>query len=187
MHVCVHVMWRSHVVYLYIGIKPSSWWGRVERETWVVGVNSEILGGPRQTRRMLMKQNGRGLSSTLNWGNAGHIHEVLQEHSRSSMYRAMITQLCCKKKLSWVTCSMLSVINYDCSMIRKSDLHYWPMFIFRRLKINHDSNKFILEFWHHREHLLSCFLWKSGKMRSSGRTDAFQSYNQTLFPFLPGS
>jgi hypothetical protein len=27
---------------------------------------------------------------------------------------------------------------------------------------------------------LSCFLWKSGKMRSSGRTKAFQSYNQTF-------
>ncbi len=41
---------------------------------------------------------------------------------------------------------MLSVIDYDYSMIRKTDLQYRPMFIFRRLKINHDSHELILEF-----------------------------------------
>ncbi len=38
------------------------------------------------------------------------------------------------------------MINYDFSMIRKPDLQYWPMFIFRRLKINYDPHEFILEF-----------------------------------------
>ncbi len=102
------------------------------------------MDGPRQTGRMLMKQSSRSLSSTLDWGHEGHICKVLQEDGRSTKYRAMITYLCCRKKLSWVTCSILSMINYDCSMSRKPDLHYWP--IFRRLKINHDSHEFILEF-----------------------------------------
>ncbi len=44
-----------------------------------------------------------------------------------------------ERKLSWVICSMLSGINYDFSMIRKPDF-------FCRLKINHDSHEFILEF-----------------------------------------
>jgi hypothetical protein len=117
-----------------------------EHEIWVVGVNSKILGGPRQTRRMLTSQSNRSLSSTLDWGHEERICEVLQEDGHSSMYRTMIVYLFCKNKLSWVICNMLSVINYDYSMICKPILQYWPMFIFRRLKINHDSHEFILEF-----------------------------------------
>jgi hypothetical protein len=84
-----------------------------ERETWVIGVNSKILGGPRQTRRMLTRQRSRSLSSTLDWGHEGRIHEVLQEDGCSSMYGTMVTQLCCRKKLTWVIYNMLSVINYS--------------------------------------------------------------------------
>jgi hypothetical protein len=57
---------------------------------WVVGVNSKILGRLRQTRRVLMKQSSRSLSSTLDWGHEGRICEVLQKDGRSSMYKAMI-------------------------------------------------------------------------------------------------
>ncbi len=54
--------------------------------------------------------------------------------------------LCYKKKLSWVTCNTLPVINYDYFMIFKLSFLYWSMFIFHRLKINHDSHEFILKF-----------------------------------------
>ncbi len=51
----------------------TTYWGGVERETWVVGANSKLLGGPRQIRRMLMKQGRRRLSSILDWGHKGCI------------------------------------------------------------------------------------------------------------------
>ncbi len=47
-------------------------------------------------------------------------------------------------------CHELFVAYYLCLIIvihvRRLDLQYWSMFIFRRLKINHDSHEFILEF-----------------------------------------
>jgi hypothetical protein len=58
-----------------------------ERETWVVGVNSKILGGPKQIRRMLMEQSSKSLNLTLDWGHEGRICKVLQEDGRSSMYK----------------------------------------------------------------------------------------------------
>ncbi len=94
-----------------------------------------------------MRQSSRSRSSTLDWGHDGCIRELLQEDGcSSSMYRIMIMYLCWRKKKSWVTCNMSPVINYDYSMICKQSLQYWSMFIFRRLKINHDSHEFILEF-----------------------------------------
>jgi hypothetical protein len=36
-----------------------------ERETCAVGVNSKILGGPEQIRKMLMEESSKGLSLTL--------------------------------------------------------------------------------------------------------------------------
>ncbi len=66
----------------------------------------------------------------------------------------------CSKKMAVQVCKELQphiyavgknwnaspVINYDYSMICKPSLQYWSMFIFRRLKINHDSHEIILEF-----------------------------------------
>ncbi len=64
--------------------------GGFERETWVIGVNSKILGGPKQTRRIIMEESSKSLSLTLDWGHEGRIREVLQEDGRSSIYKVVI-------------------------------------------------------------------------------------------------
>ncbi len=47
-------------------------------------------------------------------------------------------------------CLELFVACYPCLIMNvlcpQANLQYWSMFIFRRLKINHDSHEFILEF-----------------------------------------
>jgi hypothetical protein len=64
-----------------------------------------------------MKESNKSLSSILDWGHEGHIREVLQEDGCLSMYKYIVPQ---------------KEIAMSCLM-----------FIFRKLKINHE---FILEF-----------------------------------------
>ncbi len=45
---------------VYIGVKPPVGKEGFERETWAVGVNSKILGGPKQIRKMLMEESSKG-------------------------------------------------------------------------------------------------------------------------------
>jgi hypothetical protein len=65
--------------------------GKFKCEMRAIEASSKILGRLRQTRRMLMEESSKSLSSTLDKGHEGRIREVLQEDGHSSMSRVMIT------------------------------------------------------------------------------------------------
>jgi hypothetical protein len=90
------------------------------------------------TRCMLRGRGQKGLSSSLERGYEGHIREVLQEDSCSSMYSNYY--ITCSHVLS---CALVIYLQF--LTCRETDSWYWLVFIFRRLKINHDSHEFILE------------------------------------------
>jgi hypothetical protein len=90
--------------------------GKGEHETWVVRTGSKILGGPKQTRRLLMKESNKSLSSILDRGHEGRICDVLQENSRSSMYKVYcVTERNCHELFR-----TLSEFHYDylCSQVK---------------------------------------------------------------------
>jgi hypothetical protein len=91
----------------------------------------------------LGNRTNRRLRSSLDWGHEGCIHEVLQEEGRSSMYKIITVSR--KIEIAMSLCNMFSVriMIIPCPWI---GLQCWLMFIFCRLKINHVSHEFILEF-----------------------------------------
>ncbi len=122
-------------------------------ETWNNRTNSKILGGPRQTRMIHVEEGWQEVQSCLirGRGHDGCIPEVLQEDSRSSMYTVeyIWCNMCLKEKGNWNVMCHLYYITYAwlipmivCCL--QLCYFYW-FFIFRRLKINHDSYEFILE------------------------------------------
>ncbi len=78
-----------------------------------------------------------GLSLSLERGHEGCIHEVLQKDGCSSMYSIYICLTSCNVMYS------RNMLQFP--MFRESDSQYWLVFIFWRLKINHDSHEFKLE------------------------------------------
>ncbi len=116
-----------------------------EHETWAVGVNSKILGGPKQIRRMLMEESSKDLSLTLDWSHEGRLREVLQENGRSRMYKLWLHNYVVKRNGHelFVVCYpwLIMIISYS-----QARLAILIDFYFHRLKINHDSHEFILEF-----------------------------------------
>ncbi len=144
---CVYTVWCSIVMLFTCTLVWSRPVGKegFERETWAVGVNSKILGGPKQIRRMFLEESSKGLSQTLDWGYEGHIHEVLQKDGRYSMYKLWLHNYAVKRNYCklFIACYLWLIRLF---LARKLNLQYWSMFIFRRLKINHDSHEFILEF-----------------------------------------
>ncbi len=69
-------------------------------ETRIIGTNSQILCGPRQTRKILYMWKRAGKRSSLAQGqdHDRHIREVLQENSRSSMYKVYDNVTFAKKR-----------------------------------------------------------------------------------------
>ncbi len=119
--------------------------GGFECETWVVEVTARYWVGQNIQEGYLWKRASKRFSIILDWGHAGRIREVLQE---------MAVQVCTKLWLHNYTmernCHELFIACYLCLIIvipcLQADLQYWPMFIFHRLKINHDPHEFILKF-----------------------------------------
>jgi hypothetical protein len=95
------------------------------------------------------KKAGKRVSQIQEWGYDRRIREVLWEDSRSSMYRIYDNVIYVKKKGSRdVMCYQRYITHawsdtHDCSLYVFYD-PYW-LFIFRKLKINHDSHEFIHE------------------------------------------
>jgi hypothetical protein len=117
-------------------------------ETWNGGTNSKILGGPRQTRMIHVEESWREAQSDPRRRPWRTYREVLQEDSRSSMYRIYDDVTYAKTKRECVTfiISAHAWFNtHDCSL-SASDIVLIGCLFFRRLIINHDSHKFILEF-----------------------------------------
>ncbi len=85
--------------------------GGCKCEKWIVGTNSKILGGPRQTGRYMWKRAGKRFSLTQRRGHDGRICEVLQESSRSRMYKVYHNINCVKRKENWNVVSRLHHIH----------------------------------------------------------------------------
>ncbi len=109
------------------------------------------MGQDKQGRYM-WKRAGKKFSLTRGQGQDGRIREVLQENSPSSMYK-VYDYVTCVKESRKLRCCVLPALNSLC-LINLSVIirHcYWLDFsidclFFCRLKINHDSHGFILEF-----------------------------------------
>jgi hypothetical protein len=92
-------------------------------------------------------------SLTRGRGHDGHIREVLQESSRSSMYKVCDNVIYAKKKRKLRYCMlpaiyllMLDYVVRDYSLLTFSGFFLTDCLFFCWLKINHDSHEFILEF-----------------------------------------
>ncbi len=116
--------------------------GGFEHETWAVGVNRKILGGPKQIRRMLMGEGSKSLSLTLDWGHEGHTREVLKEDGRSNMYKLWLHNYAIERNCHelFVTCFPWLIMIIPCS---QGKLAILIDVYFCRLKINHDFHEFI--------------------------------------------
>jgi hypothetical protein len=116
-----------------------------ERETWAIGVRKQqVLGGPKQIRRILMEESSKSFSLTLDWGHEGRISEVLQEDGRSCMYKLWLHNYAVERNSHelFVACyPWLIMIIFHL----QARLAILIKFIFRRLKINDNSHEFILE------------------------------------------
>jgi hypothetical protein len=110
----------------------------VRCETRSIEINSKILGWTWQQDACSEREARRRVSLSLEQGHEGGIREVLQEDGCSSMYKSwlcVLTHIISICSLS-MPCNYLQLGNwFTC----------WLLFIFRRLKINHDSHEFILE------------------------------------------
>jgi hypothetical protein len=113
----------------------------VECETWSVGTNSKMLGGPGQTRNTLEKEGQhQAQSKPESW--------PWRTYSRGAPRRWLF-----KYVQIIITCASSYDVNYhkpynmyhniSCPGV---DLQYCFLFCFRRLKINHAYREFILEF-----------------------------------------
>ncbi len=122
-------------------------------ETWIVGTNSKILGGPRHTRKVHVEEGRQEIQSNPRTSHDRRICKVLQESSHSSMYKVYDNVTYAKEKkteMSWVfclqyICSCLIVVH-DYLCLHLPDFSPTDCLFFCRLKINHDSHEFILEF-----------------------------------------
>jgi hypothetical protein len=94
--------------------------GGFERETWAVGVNCKILGGPKQIRWMLMEESSKILSLTLDWGHERRIREVLKEDGHSSMYKLWLHNYAVERNCHelFVACYPWLIIVIPCSQAR---------------------------------------------------------------------
>jgi hypothetical protein len=124
-------MWCVCVVYLYIGVRPSNWIGRVECE----------MNGLEQIRKALMEASQQGSQFTAD-------SRPCRMYSRGASRRRPFknVQIYYCEIMPIKTIVVKSSRRYLCLVIPiHAILQYWLMFIFRRLKINYDSNEFILE------------------------------------------
>ncbi len=93
MRVCVHKMWRSRVVYLYIGAKPSSQVRKGERAIWVVGTaRYKWVGQDKQEEC----SRGRAVEASVQYWNEA-MKEVFAR---------------CSKKMAVQVCTGLWLHNY---------------------------------------------------------------------------
>ncbi len=118
--------------------------GGFECETWVVGANSKILGGPEQTRKILMKESQQRVQSNHGlrlWRTYSQGASRRWPFKSVQSYDCIIMPIEEKSHvfLAYHLC-LIIIIN-----VCRLDFQYWLMFIFRRLKINHDPHEFILE------------------------------------------
>jgi hypothetical protein len=116
-----------------------------ECETWAVGTNSKILGGPDQTRNILGKENQQEAQSNPG-SRPGRTY--LRGAPRRWLFKYVQSYDCiiaCMKKLPWVPviCHLCFIMIIPYLRVK---LQCWLMFIFCRLKINNDYHEFILEF-----------------------------------------
>jgi hypothetical protein len=102
---------------------------------WVGQSKQEYIWGKRTCKRH---------SLTLGRGHEGCFREVLQEDSRSSMYRTIIVWLPAWKILAVNFSNMLHACYYD-YLVSSNWIEILTDVYFHRLKINHDSHEFILE------------------------------------------
>ncbi len=111
-----------------------------DMETQPAAINSKILGWAWQQDACSEGEVKKGLSSSLERGHEGCISEVLQEDSCSSVYS---TGNYCVTYSYVISCALVICLQF--LTCREAVSWYWLVFIFRRLKINHDSHEFILE------------------------------------------
>ncbi len=124
----------------------ASKWG-FECETWVVGTNSKILGGPEQTRKILTEASQQEVQS--NYGSRPW-RTYLRGASSRYPFKYVPSYDCIVMRIE-ENCHESPIVHYLVWLyviihVHRLDTQYWSMFIFSRLKINHDSHEFILEF-----------------------------------------
>jgi hypothetical protein len=106
-------------------------------EAWTVEINSKILGWAWQQDACLEGEVRKGLSLSLERGHEGRSREVLQEDSCSSIYSNY-----CVIYSYVISCALVLCLQFlPC---RETVSWFWLVFIFRRLKINHDSHELYL-------------------------------------------
>ncbi len=163
----VHKMYHTHIVYLYGGVKPSSYQERVN--AWNVScwgqTTSCLVGQGKQGRYSMEESRQKAQSSSrtrpgwTHWWGASR-------NSRSSMYKVYVDRmlhLILKKKMGtlWTMYAIympdirsffcrpydsLFVINCLIPVLSTWLILVPDVYFLCRLKINHDSHEFILEF-----------------------------------------
>ncbi len=130
-----------------------------------LGQTARYWVGQDKQGRHIWKRAGNRFSLTRGRGHDGHIRQELQESSHSSMSKVYDNIIYAKKKRKLRHCELLAIyllmLDYvvrDYLLLTFSGFFLTDCLFFCRLKINHDSHEFILEFGTVANKALSCYL-----------------------------
>ncbi len=148
---CDCCIWDSHIVYLYTSVKLSDWQRRVhvwkvkrrdkQQDTWWVQTNKNDRWGRELVRGSV-------------WSEDEAMIDVFARCSKK-----IAAQVCIEYMIMWfvfkrkktgmpcVACVIFLMLDPILMIVRCTIIIYdsYRLFIFRRLKINHDSHEFFLE------------------------------------------
>jgi hypothetical protein len=133
-HVC-HVSCNIVVMFTCTLVRSHPDSRRRWAETWTAAIKSKIPGWAWQQDACLWGE--------PEWGSVNALNEAMKDVFARCPEKTAV--LVCIIIMCLVVVSFNIYISYHHPCIRETNTWYWLLFIFRRLKINHDVHEFILD------------------------------------------